>query len=119
MPSNSTYVCTECRVSVKKLNRRSPLCPHCAKSMICVGTCFKPPKKTNVKEWAKIRKLLNELPAFGIWWSDALKDVETYISREKEYASRSDPSRPNRLKRKKTRKENRQKKGLTCLDGLM
>jgi NAD-dependent SIR2 family protein deacetylase len=36
---------------------KPPTCPDCGESMIDMGRYFKPPKRTNVQQWEKVRQL--------------------------------------------------------------
>ena len=48
------FVCVDCQVGFKSVY----ICPLCKNEMACVGMDFRIPRKTNDREWRKIRMLM-------------------------------------------------------------
>ena len=72
-PEKSTYTkkhrylianaCFECRKSFK-IEPKTPeqekaKCPECGNEIILMGRAFKPPKKTDIKQWKKVKYLVD------------------------------------------------------------
>jgi hypothetical protein len=43
-------VCFDCRVSFKDIS----VCPHCQRPLFNAGTRFKPPRRSNLRDWKRI-----------------------------------------------------------------
>jgi hypothetical protein len=61
MPSNHTYTCVPCRFSAKQTTK----CPYCCNPMTYMGKAFKPPKKSNDTQWAKVALMVAHSETFG------------------------------------------------------
>ena len=61
-PYNFAYACFDCRKSFKRaLDNVDPkdypktmVCPDCGGDAVCLGRHFKPPKRSDHKQWAKV-----------------------------------------------------------------
>jgi hypothetical protein len=76
MPSSTSYVCFDCRRAVKGpaflnpherrpkalagLRAQPARCPECALPMQIVGSAFKAPRKNDLKQWEKVRRMVQE-----------------------------------------------------------
>ena len=58
------YACVECRRSFKRPlggpGEFERTCPHCRATAVAVGRHFKPPRRTSVKQWEKVRFLIEK-----------------------------------------------------------
>ncbi len=62
----SKYACFDCRKAfligrkrqVKSTADESAICPQCGSPMARMGKWFKPPRRANKKQWAKVRALV-------------------------------------------------------------
>ena len=54
------FVCCKCRKSFKRKQWEEPAlsCPDCGEPAINVGRRFRPPKRTDKKQWAKVEHLI-------------------------------------------------------------
>ena len=55
------FVCVACRRAFKRsgTTRNEAPCPACGSPAILVGRKFKPPRRSNVAQWAKVEALVN------------------------------------------------------------
>ena len=51
----TSYACLKHRHAAKFAKGASPRCPTCQQPMMHMGREFKPPKKSDLKGWAKLR----------------------------------------------------------------
>lgn len=62
--SNVPFACLTCRKSFRQrlwaseIESYQPPCPQCGQAMMFMGTAFKPPKHHDVKQWQKVRLLI-------------------------------------------------------------
>lgn len=59
---NHKWSCFECRTTY---NREHRVCPHCGSDLHYMGKYFKPPKRNKDKEWATIKRLIDEGVVYG------------------------------------------------------
>ncbi len=85
-----SFACFDCRKNFKKpfVPDRSYKCPQCSKQLAHMGKSFKAPRKTELKQWEKVRRLWSagyrfhtvqrpqQVPAFP----EKLRDVESWIA---------------------------------------
>jgi|GEM_PF-6527964 len=70
--ANSKWVCFDCRSTY---NREHRMCPTCGEDVKFVGQYFKPPKKSNDKEWQAI-KILHDA---GIRYQHGAVDLQSSL----------------------------------------
>jgi len=95
-----SFACFACRKSFKKpfVLDRQYKCPQCAQEMADMGRAFKAPRKTETRQWEKVKRLWSagyrfqpntrrqDVPAFP----NKLRDLENWI--------RQNPRHPFRLR---------------------
>ena len=71
MIEHTPYACLACRKSFKRHARSGiVLCPVCGKSAIELHHDFKPPRTSNIKQWEKVRYLIQNGFRFRPIWDD-------------------------------------------------
>jgi DNA replicative helicase MCM subunit Mcm2 (Cdc46/Mcm family) len=102
-PYNMAFACLECQKSFKRefdLSKEFPLtlkCPNCGGISHNLGRHFKAPKKTDAKQWAKVKFLIEHGFFFqkiydknnnglNIPYPKTLEEAEEFVVRYKEYA---------------------------------
>lgn len=108
MPSNATHACIPCRYSAKQ----TYTCPYCQRPMTYMGKAFKPPKRSNTSQWAKVALLVEHDVRFGYCKCHPLRkrqirtvaEAKNFIgkkkSAKKDYAATPDPRAEQIRKRK-------------------
>lgn len=102
-PYHLSFACTECRKSFKRqvnLMEEIPKelsCPDSGKPAINLGRHFKPPKKSDKKQWGKIKFLIENGFRFQkirtgpghhetIPYPETLEDAKEFVVKYKQYA---------------------------------
>lgn len=77
------YVCFRCRKSFKRASRVDAVlaCPDCAGPSIGLTRKFKPPKRTDIKQWKKVEALVRH--GFLFWsvrepYPETLEEVDAF-----------------------------------------
>ncbi len=100
---NMTFACLECCKSYKRefnLSKGCPeklICPDCAGDAYNFGRHFKPPKKTDKKQWAKIKFLfengfrfqkirINSNHNESVPYPKTLKEAKEFVIKYKDFA---------------------------------
>lgn len=80
------YVCFSCRKSFKRTSRTKPVlpCPDCDGPSIGLTRKFKPPRRSDIKQWRKVEALVRH--GFLFWSLDEpypadLRGVEAFAKR--------------------------------------
>jgi hypothetical protein len=65
MPSNSTWVCFDCRTALRRsrfaqLADRSLACPGCGRRCVNLGKKIAIPPKSNTREWKALQNMFRE-----------------------------------------------------------
>jgi len=98
-----SYACLDCCKSFKRsLDKpirepESMVCPNCGKQAYNFGRHFKPPKKTDVKQWEKIRFLFEHGFRFqkvrptknsfeSVPYPETLQEAKEFVVKYKEFA---------------------------------
>jgi DNA-directed RNA polymerase subunit RPC12/RpoP len=103
-PYHLSYACLDCRKSFKRLV--NPLdevpeklpCPDCGKPKINLGRHFKPPKKSDTKQWAKVKFLVEHGFRFQkiqvdsghhdtVPYPESLEEAKEFVVKYKEFAT--------------------------------
>lgn len=57
------HACFECcksfKIEPKEQGQEPAKCPECCNEIILMGRAFKPPKKTDIKQWKKVKYLVD------------------------------------------------------------
>lgn len=93
------YACFRCRKAFKRGSRTEAVlpCPDCGGPSIGLTRRFKPPKRSDKKQWAKVEALVR----YGfLFWSlgepypDTLQEVEAFAMRHAAFIRRQRLRRP-------------------------
>lgn len=90
------HACFDCRKSWKLAEEANAKCPECATALHWMGRAFKPPRKADKGQWAKVRALWTAGFRFinHTRWRDAesfpdhLRDVEDFVRRNPDHPFR-------------------------------
>ena len=102
-PYNMAFACLDCQKSFKRefdLSKEYPLtliCPNCGGISHNFGRHFKPPKKTDTKQWLKIKLLfengfyfqkIHDLSNGGVNvpYPKTLEEAKEFVIKYKQYA---------------------------------
>jgi hypothetical protein len=87
------YVCFNCRRSFKRANTTAAVltCPHCAGPAIGLTRKFKPPPRSDLKQWAKVEALVRH--GFLFWsldepYPERLSEVAAFATRHADHLKR-------------------------------
>lgn len=103
-PYHLSFACIDCRKSFKRLV--DPLgeipeklpCPDCGKSAINLGRHFKPPKRSNTKQWLKVKFLVEHGFCFQrvyaenyeiVPYPDTIEEAKEFVEKYKKHAIQS------------------------------
>lgn len=93
------YACFRCRKSFKRASRVEAVlpCPECGGPSIGLTRKFKPPKRSDEKQWIKVEALVRH--GFLFWslgepYPDTLHDVAAFAQRHAEFIARERARRP-------------------------
>jgi len=86
-PYADSYVCFPCKRSYKQTTEpeRARKCPQCAEPIVKMGRAFRPPKKSDIEQWKKVKKLRDAGYLFymntydSAAYPDRLRDVDAFI----------------------------------------
>lgn len=93
------YACFECRRSVKIPPReQAARCPQCGGELHWMGRAFKPPRRTDLKQWMKVEKL--RMAGFLFASFHNFRDAEAYPETLREVADfiERNPDHPMRIR---------------------
>ena len=87
------YACFACRKSFKRATRPYPVlpCPDCGGPSIGLTRKFKPPKRSDIKQWEKVEALVRH--GFLFWslgepYPTDLREVEAFAKRHAQFLQR-------------------------------
>ncbi len=87
------YACFACRKSFKRASRTAPVlpCPACGAPSIGLTRKFRPPKRSDVKQWRKVEALVRH--GFLFWslsepYPETLQEVPAFAQRHAAFARR-------------------------------
>jgi len=108
MPSNSTWVCFDCRTSIRRgsLSPKLPVCPTCHKACTHLGKKIAIPRKSDLKGWVALRESIFSWRA-KYWETFYKKKIRRQHSLERQIAELT--AKPPNDGRKKTIKQLREK----------
>jgi len=93
------YACFRCRKSFKRASRTAAVlpCPECGGPSIGLTRKFKPPKRSDVKQWIKIEALVRH--GFLFWslgepYPETLHEVAPFAQRHADFIARERARRP-------------------------
>lgn len=93
------HACFKCRRSVKIPPREKiARCPQCGGELHLMGRAFKPPRRTDLKQWMKVEKLRQAGFLFASFYN--YKDAEAYPQtlREVDDFIERNPDHPMRIR---------------------
>lgn len=101
-----SYACLDCKTAHKRHVEGSPVeypkrmpCPICKNEMFRVGRNFKPPKKSDARQWEKVNFLISHgflfqkiydegLNGMSVPYPDTLEEARDFVVKYAEYALR-------------------------------
>src|SRR4051812_22701329 len=93
------YACFNCRKSFRRASRVDAVlpCPECGGPSIGLTRKFKPPKRTDVRQWKKVEALVRR--GFLFWslgepYPETLEEVDAFAQRHAGFISRKRAKRP-------------------------
>ena len=93
------YACFQCRKSFKRASRVEPVlpCPECGGPSIGLTRKFKPPKRSDDRQWSKVEALVRH--GFLFWslgepYPDTLQEVAEFAQRHADFIARERARRP-------------------------
>ena len=93
------YACFRCRKSFKRASRTAAVlpCPECGGPSIGLTRKFKPPKRSDAKQWIKVEALVRH--GFLFWslgepYPETLHEVAAFAQRHADFISRERARRP-------------------------
>lgn len=93
------YACFQCRKSFKRASRAEAVlpCPECGGPSIGLTRKFKPPKRSDEKQWDKVEALVRH--GFLFWglgepYPETVKEVAAFAQRHAEFLVRERARRP-------------------------
>ncbi|QNQ11028.1 hypothetical protein [Sphingomonas alpina] len=94
------YACFRCRKSFKRASRANAVltCPDCGGPSIGLTRKFKPPKRTDIKQWEKVEALVRH--GFLFWslgepYPETLDQVTAFAQRHAGFIGRERAKRPD------------------------
>ncbi|MCP2039530.1 DNA-directed RNA polymerase subunit RPC12/RpoP [Neisseria sp. HSC-16F19] len=115
MPSNTNYVCFDCRRAVRKPKtyRQAVYCPQCGRRMLGLSYKLAIPKQHKKREWAALWRLIHEFRQqqhlqHMDWWRQSQADEVAQLHRKLQQTPRSLRSEKQVLKLQQLRQQKRQ-----------
>jgi len=95
------HACFNCRKSFKYpiVRNNPPVCPQCRQTLSEMGRAFKAPKKSEISQWKKVKKLWDAGFRFPtnsykpVQYPKTLKEVDAFIKANPEHHFRRGPHR--------------------------